>query len=137
MSPSVCPSSISRLVCWLVYIYHNLLKGWEVSLPCSHRSTFSINKSVAFIKWEWHFKIGQKRFLFFSFQWRNIGDWFLAYSVKCIRSVWWLVFTVCFVLARGGDPTVYPYIRPFGVRFQPQDIPYFKHRQIIFILSTI
>ena len=31
-------------------------------------------------------------------------------------------------LAR-GDPPIIPYIKPFGERFDPSQLPYFKYRQ--------
>ena len=31
-------------------------------------------------------------------------------------------------LAR-GDPPIIPYIKPFGERFDPNQLPYFKYRQ--------
>jgi hypothetical protein len=33
--------------------------------------------------------------------------------------------------ARGSEPTVYPYIAPFPVRFSPEDVPYFKYRRAL------
>lgn len=34
-------------------------------------------------------------------------------------------------LARGGEPTVYPYIAPFPPCFQPEEVPYFKYRRAL------
>ena len=34
-------------------------------------------------------------------------------------------------LSRDTDPPVIPYIKPFGVRFDPEQLPYFKYRQAI------
>jgi hypothetical protein len=31
-------------------------------------------------------------------------------------------------LARGLDPVVFPYIRPFGPCFRPADLPYFRRQ---------
>ena len=33
--------------------------------------------------------------------------------------------------ARGGEPIIYPYIRPFGTRFDPSDIPYIKYKKSV------
>ena len=34
-------------------------------------------------------------------------------------------------LARGAEPTIYPYIAPFPARFDPEDVPYFKYRRAL------
>ena len=34
-------------------------------------------------------------------------------------------------LSRENDPPVIPYIKPFGVRFEPEQLPYFKYRQAL------
>ena len=34
-------------------------------------------------------------------------------------------------LSRDNDPPVIPYIKPFGVRFDPEQLPYFKYRQAL------
>ena len=34
-------------------------------------------------------------------------------------------------LARGEDPPIIPYIKPFGERFDPNQLPYFKYRLAI------
>ena len=34
-------------------------------------------------------------------------------------------------LNRENDPPVIPYIKPFGVRFDPQQLPYFKYRKAL------
>ena len=36
------------------------------------------------------------------------------------------------IIARGSEPLIYPYIRPFGPRFQPEEeIPYLKYRKAL------
>ena len=39
-------------------------------------------------------------------------------------------------VARGDDPPVIPYIKPFGVRFDPSQLPYFKYRQALAVLEA-
>ena len=34
-------------------------------------------------------------------------------------------------LAREEDPPIIPYIKPFGERFDPSQLPYFKYRQAL------
>ena len=34
-------------------------------------------------------------------------------------------------ISRDGEPPVIPYIKPFGVRFDPSQLPYFKYRQAL------
>ena len=34
-------------------------------------------------------------------------------------------------LARDEDPPIIPYIKPFGERFDPSQLPYFKYRQAL------
>jgi hypothetical protein len=34
-------------------------------------------------------------------------------------------------LSRGNDPPVIPYIKPFGVRFDASQLPYFKYRKAL------
>ena len=38
--------------------------------------------------------------------------------------------------SREADPPVIPYIKPFGVRFDPSQLPYFKYRQALAILEV-
>ena len=39
-------------------------------------------------------------------------------------------------LNRENDPPVIPYIKPFGVRFDAQQLPYFKYRQALAQLES-
>ena len=42
------------------------------------------------------------------------------------------MLTILKFIARGSEPLIYPYIRPFGPRFQPEEeIPYLKYRKAL------
>ena len=34
-------------------------------------------------------------------------------------------------LARGGEPRIFPYIKPFGPCFDASELPYFKQRRVL------
>jgi hypothetical protein len=38
--------------------------------------------------------------------------------------------------AKDLDPPVIPYIKPFGARFDPSQLPYFKYRQALAALEA-
>ena len=40
-------------------------------------------------------------------------------------------------LARGEDPPIIPYIKPFGPRFDASQLPYFKYRQAVATLGQV